>query len=617
MDDFGSPGNASDFPPARARMRLTSPMRLSAATRRGLLVTTGLLPVLFIVASYALWPGRVSWAELVVRSGGHRPINLVFRTGSPPGFAIAEGPGEESVQTSGPGNGDWVVVEDTVREPSEPRSLPNDGSPLLKLLAVTGAGHDVAAPLPAEPPQSVPESTVAKDGRLDPPAARLTLVLGADKRQERPPHDSPQGRPGVRDDPAPSGRSVTVAMRIVEATREGQPIEPRKDSQQPPTSPLSETVAGEEAAKRVAPEGREPGGQTAAEPIPRAIVGQRDSPTPIELIGLPPKPSAEASRVQVVRPTDQRTVEDPGHRLLTPRMQAPAGGHPLIVTLPTAKQDGKCQAAWVEKPGQTASHREDSPQPQPLRLDVAATLKRTTEDNKPESLRAPKQSAAAKPQRETTATAAVIRLIDQPPAEREKTREPASPMAAQLAQTQPAQSGAKQAGARATMPAAKEGKPRPPAFDPDDRPISALTVDIGTAKGDLPPDMAQAKLAAMRDRPYNALADREWMAVWYLWEAPAMCHQPLYFEEVNLERYGYRWPHSSVFQPVLSCAQFYATLPLLPYKMVGEPSQEDIYTLGYYRPGSPAPYQVHFPRWRLGAGAGEAAVVAGLILLIP
>jgi len=164
----------------------------------------------------------------------------------------------------------------------------------------------------------------------------------------------------------------------------------------------------------------------------------------------------------------------------------------------------------------------------------------------------------------------------------------------------------------------------PAAFELDSRPIASLTVDIRWREGEegkerkkVPPNLAPERLAALRDRAYNALADRQWAETWYLWEAPAFCHQPLYFEEVNLERYGYRWPHASVFQPVLSCAQFYATLPLLPYRLIGESPFDCIYTLGHYRPGSPAPYRVHLPRWRPGAAAGEAGAIAGLILLIP
>ncbi len=168
--------------------------------------------------------------------------------------------------------------------------------------------------------------------------------------------------------------------------------------------------------------------------------------------------------------------------------------------------------------------------------------------------------------------------------------------------------------AEKTSPAAKGS---PAEFDLDSRPIGSLTTNIQCQQGDLPQDVAQARLQAMRDRPYNELVDREWERLCYLWEAPALRHKPLYFEELNLERYGYCWPGLHVVQPALSGAQFFATFPLLPYKMWCEPPLECDYTLGQYRPGSPAPYQVQLPCWRPGAGAAEAGAVAGLILLIP
>ncbi|NUQ62099.1 MAG: hypothetical protein HUU20_06405 [Pirellulales bacterium] len=96
-----------------------------------------------------------------------------------------------------------------------------------------------------------------------------------------------------------------------------------------------------------------------------------------------------------------------------------------------------------------------------------------------------------------------------------------------------------------------------------------------------------------------------------------LCQNPLYFEEVNLERYGYRWPDAPALQPALSGAQFFLTLPLLPYKVCADPPLECNYTLGDYRPGSAAPYRVHLPPCRPAAGAAEAGAVAGLILLIP
>lgn len=154
-------------------------------------------------------------------------------------------------------------------------------------------------------------------------------------------------------------------------------------------------------------------------------------------------------------------------------------------------------------------------------------------------------------------------------------------------------------------------------FDLDSRPIGAVTTNIQCQQGDLPEDVAQAKLKSLRQRAYDSLTDREWEALCYFWEAPALRHCPLYFEEVNLERYGYCWPGLKPVQPILSCGQFFVTLPLLPYKVWCEPPRECDYTLGQYRPGSPAPYQVQLPCWRPGAGAFEVGTVAGLILLIP
>lgn len=171
--------------------------------------------------------------------------------------------------------------------------------------------------------------------------------------------------------------------------------------------------------------------------------------------------------------------------------------------------------------------------------------------------------------------------------------------------------------AASPAPPAEEVQSPNPIFDLDNRPIASVTANIGHSKGDLPQDLARARLSAMRDRPYNLLIDREWQPICYLWDAPALRHQPLYFEEVNLERYGYRWPLVGAAQPVCSALHFYGTLPLLPYKMWSEPYNERIYTLGHYRPGSPVPYQTHWPRWRPGAFSFEAAVATGLVFLLP
>jgi hypothetical protein len=99
-----------------------------------------------------------------------------------------------------------------------------------------------------------------------------------------------------------------------------------------------------------------------------------------------------------------------------------------------------------------------------------------------------------------------------------------------------------------------------------------------------------------------------------MWEAPAVCYRPLYFEDVNVERYGYKVP---LVQPMLSAAHFFGRAPLLPYMMLTERSRECGYSLGHYRPGDYAPYSLYIPKPRLDATAVEATAVLGLILAFP
>jgi hypothetical protein len=109
-------------------------------------------------------------------------------------------------------------------------------------------------------------------------------------------------------------------------------------------------------------------------------------------------------------------------------------------------------------------------------------------------------------------------------------------------------------------------------------------------------------------------ASRGWAVSEYNWEATAMFHQPLYFEEVNLERYGYT---HGIAQPAISYGQFLVNVIAMPYKVMAEPPREEVYTLGHYRPGSYAPYRIHYPPASVSGGLFEAGVVLGLVFLIP
>lgn len=153
--------------------------------------------------------------------------------------------------------------------------------------------------------------------------------------------------------------------------------------------------------------------------------------------------------------------------------------------------------------------------------------------------------------------------------------------------------------------------------------IRQLSVDIrprdirqGKPLGEMPPNVASSVLSS-QVQTSGGKCRREWPCFCFHWEASGLFHQPLYFEETNLERHGYSPRGLRLVQPLLSAGNFFLTIPLLPYKMAVQPAREEIYTLGQYRPGSPVPYRINRPQFRLVGVVAEAAVIGGLILLIP
>jgi hypothetical protein len=149
------------------------------------------------------------------------------------------------------------------------------------------------------------------------------------------------------------------------------------------------------------------------------------------------------------------------------------------------------------------------------------------------------------------------------------------------------------------------------------RPIGELTVNIRCRKGDLPTDFGGPQLARMQAKGRSVVFDRNWPTMGYCWDAPGLCYNPLYFEEVNLERYGYGPRFFRVAQPIISAGQFFVTVPALPYLLAAEPSRECVYTLGHYRPGSDVPYRIQLPPLSVKGGVVEAGLAVGLIYLIP
>lgn len=127
------------------------------------------------------------------------------------------------------------------------------------------------------------------------------------------------------------------------------------------------------------------------------------------------------------------------------------------------------------------------------------------------------------------------------------------------------------------------------------------------AKGDIyPPDCPMK---------HETFQPRQWAGLTYTWKASGLCHKPLYFEDVQLERYGHSW--GPYLQPIISGGHFFLNVPILPYNMGLEPPCECMYTLGYYRPGSCAPYMLDPIPLSVRAALFQGGVWTGMSYVIP
>ena len=155
-----------------------------------------------------------------------------------------------------------------------------------------------------------------------------------------------------------------------------------------------------------------------------------------------------------------------------------------------------------------------------------------------------------------------------------------------------------------------------PALPEPLRPMTSLGVEVDVNGGLLPRDFAAEQLSEQAEEHSPlAAATRCWPVFEKRRVAPGSRSYPLYFEEVNAERYGYTC--SRALQPAISAVHFFGTIPYLPYLMAADCPRECVYTLGHYRPGNCNPWRAHsFPYSPKAAGM-EGAAIAGLIFLLP
>ncbi|MEW4488982.1 hypothetical protein AB1L42_12925 [Thalassoglobus sp. JC818] len=144
--------------------------------------------------------------------------------------------------------------------------------------------------------------------------------------------------------------------------------------------------------------------------------------------------------------------------------------------------------------------------------------------------------------------------------------------------------------------------------------LSQISLDITPPQGSLPENRAEVLFAEINERAHPPGTSRNWSATTEYWNASLLNHQPLYFEDANLEAHGFS---HGICQPVYSGVRFFGTVPILPYLIGANPPYETVYTLGETQPGDHACYTCEYPPFSLRGATAQGLATAGLILLIP
>lgn|GEM_PF-1229924 len=114
--------------------------------------------------------------------------------------------------------------------------------------------------------------------------------------------------------------------------------------------------------------------------------------------------------------------------------------------------------------------------------------------------------------------------------------------------------------------------------------------------------------------PDNELKQRLSPDRLFAWEASNLFHNPLYFEDAPLERYGHTHGH---LQPLFSLTRMSVQLLGMPYQSVIDTPHTKRYTLGWYRPGESAPHLHYQIPLNIEAAAAQGLAVTGAAFIVP
>lgn len=171
-----------------------------------------------------------------------------------------------------------------------------------------------------------------------------------------------------------------------------------------------------------------------------------------------------------------------------------------------------------------------------------------------------------------------------------------------------------QASAPAPVPTKETGRlPKVPTVESMVRPDASISRFLSRTPTESAYETASF-LNCSRSRNRNS-DEAEWASSVAGWTAPEFYTRPLYFEQINFERYETAAPAWT--RPALSYAQFLSTIPVLPYKLGANEPTDRMYTVGHYPYGQVAPTHANWGKLSKRGILLQGAATTGLIFVIP
>ena len=156
-------------------------------------------------------------------------------------------------------------------------------------------------------------------------------------------------------------------------------------------------------------------------------------------------------------------------------------------------------------------------------------------------------------------------------------------------------------------------------FLPPQKPIGQVSIDVQPKSKGVNKSVPQdSNRLAFGELPTVNAADAVEMAsMWSIKpssDSMNFPYQPLYFEELNLERYGRSY---GKLQPAISGLRFFATIPSLPYAMTVHDPHQTYHWNRPYQAGWGAPRVRELRPLELKPSLIQAGAIAVLIIAVP